>query len=393
MQRLRKGWRSLGEIIRIHEPLALTSTGKRFDKKRMQLECQDFSGTQSISKQECERFLNLQTFHNTHASYESVLARTSMKQPSKCEPGTSIIIALSWRDYNVCHIMMKLLFAHTITQRVKYTPKWLNIPSVKRVILLGDATRLRYFDKSPEKFHLGFAQSLFTKHGIDFVTTGSIDTISNSNACYEVGVFLGSLANRFAFADRTIGENAGYNISQTGIPSRKFPLSSDAVSFRNYVFGKRAKPMKLKVVYVFRGGKARRRWTDSGSVKMDALLRRVTKEVGAELVVFKPKRGDGFYKQVSQFEDAAVIIGIHGAGLALSIFAPNDAALIEIEPAYHSLSLFKSVAASGLSHDMIRLSKESTQDIRNTSNLLPQDETRIAKLLKDRLLERKPISK
>ena len=95
---------------------------------------------------------------------------------------------------------------------------------------------------------------------------------------------------------------------------------------------------------------------------------------------------------MSQFEDATVIIGIHGAGLALSMFAPNDSDLIEIEPAYHYLSLFKIVTADRMSHNMIRLLKQSTRDIWNTRNLLPVDEIRIAKLLKERLLERKPIS-
>ena len=121
-----------------------------------------------------------------------------------------MIIVISWRDYNVCHIVIKFLFAHALTQRLRYTPKLLDIPIFKRVILLGDRPTLRCFDESSEKYHLGVAHSLIATQGKDFVTTRSIGNISNWNTCYEIGVLWESLASRFAFADRTIGENSGY---------------------------------------------------------------------------------------------------------------------------------------------------------------------------------------
>lgn len=52
------------------------------------------------------------------------------------------------------------------------------------------------------------------------------------------------------------------------------------------------------------------------------------------------------------------VIDTHDAGLVLRVFAPNDAGFIEVEPAYHSLSLFKIVTANKMSHHMINLLKQ-----------------------------------
>lgn len=126
---------------------------------------------------------------------------------------------------------------------------------------------------------------------------------------------------------------------------------------------------------------------------MADLQHHVSSEVGAVLVMFKLDRGDSFRKQVGVFEDACVIIGMHGAGLALSVFAPPKTALIEIEPDYHFLSLFGNSRSGGLRYDVVQLSKGTTSEPMFSSNLIQEDEQKIRELLKNHLLEQKELLK
>ncbi len=391
VQPLRNGWRSLGEVIRVHQPLALAPARRHPGKNKGNIWCADFSGAHPVSTASCATLLAKQSWENTGASYDDVRARTNPAPPQRCAPGTTVVVALSWRDYNVCHIMMRLLLAHTVTQRARHTPHWLRVPAVRRVVVLaGSDQNLRHLT-SPARFHAGFVHALFTNHGVQVVIVRTLDEVAKNYPCYATAVFVGSHSNRFAFPDTVLGANAGYDRARPGanMTSRPHPISSDALALRAHVFGPRAKKMRFKLLYVYRGGGARRRWSKTGERNMDKLLRRVTRETGAEFVTFKPSRGETFHTQVAHFEDACVIVGLHGAGLALSVFAPRSAALVEIEPVYHFLPLFRSVRSSGIAYDMIQLSNGTMNEFMYSSDLIPKDERRIATLLRTRLRERK----
>jgi capsular polysaccharide biosynthesis protein len=65
--------------------------------------------------------------------------------------------------------------------------------------------------------------------------------------------------------------------------------------------------------------------------------------------------------QIAYVSDASVIVGIHGAGLALSIFAPsNHSCLIEIVPAQFNLHLFQNVRSFAIDYEQVRLSEQSS---------------------------------
>lgn len=90
--------------------------------------------------------------------------------------------------------------------------------------------------------------------------------------------------------------------------------------------------------------------------------------------------------QIRAFADAAVVVGFHGAGLALATFAPRGAAVVEIEPEDHSLELFGSLKAAGLRYSRVQLGKGS-RDGGEGNRLLEGDARRIEGVLRGRMRE------
>lgn len=148
--------------------------------------------------------------------------------------------------------------------------------------------------------------------------------------------------------------------------------------------------MRNKVLYVHRKG-PRRKWTDAAEAKFRSLLRELTTEEKVLLFIFESESEPWptFRQQVSYYADASVIIGFHGAGLALTAFAPRGAALIEIEPENHLLGLFGNLQSSDIKYDMIKLSKGTSRGEFGGNDLCEGDGNVIRDLLRARIRERK----
>eukprot|EP00171_Calliarthron_tuberculosum_P023066 IDg23066t1 len=376
--------RSRGEVIRIHRPFILREKGEMLSNHtlRQSLRCTDFAKSFTVDSGTCLNLLIPIKGEHNGSSYPAIAARAVglSNRSGKCNKGSVIVFSMHSRDRNVCHVLMKILLGFTVYKRALHSPGWLNIPPVQTVVLLV-SKRASALYSAPKgnfrSFHAGLLRSIFTRHGVTVVVRQTLDQLSVSHGCYAAGVFVGSHANRFAFPDATLGKNASYY----GSLPLAFPLGSDALALRGHIFkGEPLPQMRFKVLYVARKS-GRRTWTKKSEIKMRSMLRRVSKRKGAQLVIFEGKSSLGFAKQVNFFADASVIIGFHGAGLALAAFAPRGATLIEIEPDYHSLGLFGNLQSSGLSYKRLHLRKGTMRRIRFTSELIPEDEKIIASVL------------
>jgi capsular polysaccharide biosynthesis protein len=70
--------------------------------------------------------------------------------------------------------------------------------------------------------------------------------------------------------------------------------------------------------------------------------------------------------QVDCTKDASLVIGIHGAGLTLAVFAPTNASsLLEIVPKGFALDLFGAVTSYGLDYSKVLLSEHGTKRMVN----------------------------
>lgn len=240
-------------------------------------------------------------------------------------------------------------------------------------------------------FHAGAARALLARAGVDVVILRAGAGAQRRQRgggtargvrCYAAGAVLQSHANRFAFPDALLG--AGYD----GADPRPAPLASDALALRDSVFAARAPPMRRRLVYVARKVGNRRSFTKRGERVIRAMLREVAGATGFELRVFEGMGMDTpFFRQARLFSDASVIVGFHGAGLALCALASRGAVLVEIEPEDHDEILFGNLMSSGLEHVMYKLSKGSKEVHGLASELEDGDLGRLRSILLERLRE------
>lgn len=150
--------------------------------------------------------------------------------------------------------------------------------------------------------------------------------------------------------------------------------------------------MRNKLLYVHRKGPLRK-WIDAAESKFRALLRKLAAEEGVELMIFESRSGPWptFRQQIGYFADASVIVGFHGAGLALTAFAPKGAALVEIEPEDHRLGLFGNLQSSGIKYERYCLSKGTSKGLRVGSDLSDHDNDGLRDLLRERIREGKQL--
>jgi len=333
------GWRSTGEVIRVHRPFSLApeKAGRGANYKQPGLSCTDFAGNATITTgrrpmgtQACRELLAKQVWEKTYAGYRDVM-RYSSARTKKCKNSTVLIVPLSWRDSNVCHLLMKFLLAFNAYKRIERTPAWLGgLPVVSNIIIPAAKPRDHPLVKERKNFHGGLLHALFSAHGIGLEVVKDIPTLAKRRTCFSAAVFIGSHANRFAFPDVLLGPNLGYespallstDMDMEPLPSRQFPLSSDAYALRKHIFAVHPRgilepPRAVnKLLYVTRRGAGRRRWNTAGEDSMLGMLRDVALANGVKLAIFKGRSGMSFWDQVAYFQDAAVIVGFHGAGLS-----------------------------------------------------------------------------
>jgi hypothetical protein len=88
-----------------------------------------------------------------------------------------------------------------------------------------------------------------------------------------------------------------------------------------------------------------------------------------------------FDGQVACTQDASLVIGIHGAGLALAVLAPtNESSLLEIVPEGFALDLFGAVTSYGLEYNKIVLSSSGQDQMSNIALLTEDDRTLESKI-------------
>lgn len=278
---------------------------------------------------------------------------------------------------------MKLLMAFTALQRARHSSTWLNVPPVRTVVLVAGNKRSQ--DQfSGRTFHASAARALLAHAAVDVVVMRAGEKLprhaDHGAACYAAGAMLMSHANRFAFPDALLG--MGYD----GRGPQEAPLASDGLALRGSVFPE-VPAMRMKVLYVARKVGEIRGFNRKSEEAMRGMLREVTKEAGFELSVFEGMGSKNlFLEQIGYFSDASLIVGFHGAGLALATLAPRGAVLVEIKPEDHQMWLFGNLASSGLDYAMFKLSKGTREKVGYASVLLEGDLTRLRRLLLNHLL-------
>lgn len=99
----------------------------------------------------------------------------------------------------------------------------------------------------------------------------------------------------------------------------------------------------------------RRRWSVNSEARFRNLLIDVAVNKKLQFKEFALTTLTSFEDQIQFFADAAIIIRFHGAGLALTAFAPPGATLIEIEPDYRRLDLFGNLRSSNILYQRVLL--------------------------------------
>eukprot|EP00171_Calliarthron_tuberculosum_P010403 IDg10403t1 len=376
----RNGVRSLGESIRIHRPFifnsAAVATGPSTVLNNHTLVCMTYDKRLQVPAPKCRKYLNAQVWDGTGLDYGKVLANSkhATRDDLRCTNTTTVVINIMWRDMNVCHYLMKMLLAFAVMQRAQHDPDWLSVPPVSTVVLVSNRRDIFQAIRpgKEETFHIGLQRVLFTSKGVDVIATRSLTALKyRSSLCFQAGVIVGSFANRFAFPDIQLGATAGYNDTA----SLRAPFGSDALALQG-------PPL---VFHAFS-----RAFSSRGEAVMRAMLRDVAKEEGVDLYVFEHRRPAAlFWEQVGAFADASVIVGFHGAGLSLGVFAPRGAALVEIEPDYHQLDLFGRLETGGMDYERLILSKGTSEKWGYTSNLVESDCKRLKRAIRDSVRKRK----
>lgn len=77
-------------------------------------------------------------------------------------------------------------------------------------------------------------------------------------------------------------------------------------------------------------------------------------------------------------DDAIVIVGLHGPGLALSVFAPSrGSCLVEIMPQKEASYLYESVRSYGLDYVRVKLSANPAQWFMHSRLVLSASDLRV----------------
>lgn len=379
---------SLGESIRLHVPF-LVAEGRPALPPNVTFSCTAYDRT-PLDTALCRNYSARQNFGDVPLRYTDMRRGTV---PPRCADVSAIVFVLGvipGNDHNACHLLMRLLMAWHVVQRLRLSPGYLpHAPPRSVLVLLVKDPRLRSsLLAEHDSFHAGLLRRLFINQGVPVFVPRSFQDVHVR--CFRAAIVLKSFANRLSFPDARLGDNMGYH----GQPSLRAPLSSDALVLRSAAFP-RPPPMRYKLLYVARSRNGHRAWTADAEDRFRAMLQRVAREEGATLELFAVRRGDPALpplgKQLAAFGDAAVVVGFHGAGLALCSFAPRGAAVVEIWPHGFGLHLFQTLVEYGLRHYLIKLGSKSAVMWSSLSRLPEEDLLRMETVVRDQLRRGKEI--
>lgn len=390
--------------------------------------CTDFARNATIPREQCEQF------HARMAKEHGPFHRGALHHMTKwpadlvwVENRTTLFIPLITRDLNVCHALMRFLFAWNLLRSSRMLQRRVDInhsrnsvnmsqnsssttttvlPGFKDpplIVLLAPHAHIeRKFSSHQSKeakvaitfgnerwlpFQVGLLHYLFQRWGADILVTKSLNnllpassltrsaTLKHSTPSKNVGINSGtgsvcfqhasvplSHSNRFSFPDVELGANVLPTSIRKPLP---YPLSSNAFALRSAVFAPGRPPRRVhKLVYVQRLVGGRRSFDGASERKLVRLLTRVTKEFGFAVAIHSapPRRAVGrpFFKQVELFADAAIVFGLHGAGLSLAAFAPRGCTIVEVKTREWWVPLFGRLASSGKSYVVIPIGHNTT---------------------------------
>lgn len=376
---------SLGEAVLVHAPLCFTPAGALVSLRRHSFGCSDFSRARAMRGAQCEEYLRVQgasraAVHDPALAYANLVRVAAVR--GAVRDASVVVVSLHPRDVNVCHVTMRLMLAWGAVRRAgtAYGPP--GMPPVEAVVMLMPpihrAGLARRF--SGEWFHAKLTKALFEAQGVPvYRLRGVAQFARKRTVCYSAGMIVGSHANKFAFPDADL----------PGEGQMPFPKSSDAYAARAAVYKDAGglPAMKRQITYIARKVHGRRAFTEESEREFRAILRAVADETGSELLVFGvAEKEPTFEEQIAYVKSAAMIVGLHGAGLTLGLFAPEHCALVEVFPAGSRVNLFRNLEMSGLNHTNIVLDPWEVQQ-RNNITLTKRDLAKVQSVLLDKMRE------
>ena len=396
------------EVIFVHSPFCLAppstslfSTTVAQTSTQRSVTCTDFSHNITFSQSECSSFLYSSSM-SIYGPFAPATIYNSTTYPtgSVTLPFSAIIMNMHARDNNICNLLMRLTFARNIIRRSNQKVYGHALQQVKHLILVvPDRTlhnRLRYLDDGisgdgdGDGFHAGAIRSLFVSAGVHVIVARSLDELifnHHPGICYRSAAVVGSHENRFSFPDVSMPRV----VREGGLEA---PLSSDGFEIRKDFFLPRAPPKRrYKMVYITKAIGEGTSFDNESEHRFRLILQQVSREHSIRLLVFDADETENFWTQVRYVCDASVIVGLHGAGLALGLFAPNEGtSLVEIQAEDQKSLLFESLKSHGIHHTIVNL--ESGSNIRGTGmNVLSDaDSRRIRDILVERVQASMPRS-
>jgi len=208
--------------------------------------------------------------------------------------------------------------------------------------------------------HSSLATAVLTHNNVHVSVVQSVRELSAS--CFSAGLIVGSLFNRLSLPDTALGSSGGYD----GKSSEEPPLSSDLLALREVALPKElsSQTMRNKLLYIMdepEGGSGLTPLSDSA---LQDGLRAISRKEGIELVILDISAERlNFREHASKFADASVIVGVHGPALAMAVFAPRGAGLIEIRPRRFddpTTNLYESIRSTGV--DYVKVDIGTTAD-------------------------------
>ena len=340
-------------------PATLRGNQDKLLGKRTTL-CTSFDGTVTLNTPQCLEHARSLKVADPSVTYGRILQlseeESGFQRASSfsCSNASIAILPISSQDEDMFHLLPKLLLAYTVIQRTRHTAHWLRVPPVHGVVLLAHPFRVfQLLRPGAGTLQSSLAISLLARNRINVAVVRTLDELPT--ACFASGLILGTLSDRIALPDTALGSEGGYD----GNAPQHQPLSSDALSLRNVALGKQiaSRPIQNKLLYVIAGPDGSAALTAEADTALRNGLRAISRREGIELVVFDiASERLSFKDHAKRFADSSVIVGVHGPDLAMAVFAPKGAALIEVIPnTRRSTELYSSVSAAGLDYVKIVL--------------------------------------